>query len=202
MVNKSWQLGNPGSLPYRLFDALRRWVNQKLVGFLMERALQPSSNRVLEAGSGPAFASSMIAQQPAIQLSVALDIDPEALGEARQRDPNLCAVVADLYHLPFKSECMTLVWNSSTLEHLDTREKALLEMQRVTQKGGHVFVGVPFLYGPLGFQRWIANTDAGVWIGTVFDTNALQALMRSVKLEPKVAISYFFRIFVGVLAQK
>jgi SAM-dependent methyltransferase len=197
----SWQLGRPGSAIYRLYDAMRGWLSRRLVGYLAEKALSQAGCRVLEAGSGPASASSLIARLPQVRLSVAADIDPAALREARQRDPALHVVVADLYHLPFQSNSLHLTWNSSTLEHLDAPERALVEMRRVTRQEGHVFVGVPYRYGPLGWQRWVAKTPVGVWIGMVFDRAELGDRMRAAGLEPIDALCYFFRFFVGVLAK-
>jgi len=131
-----------------------------------------------------------------------VDIDLEALLEARSRDPHLSLVVADLRNLPIKDESLDLVWNSSTIEHLDDPAAALLEMERVTLRGGKVFVGVPNLYGPLGFQQWIRETSVGVWIGETFKRSQLKSMMAGTGLKPTDSIFYFFRFFVGVLAQK
>ncbi len=201
-ADRSWQLGMPGTLSYRLYDELRKWLNRHLVNYLSRMAVQREHSLVLEAGSGPAFTSSLFAQDRRVRLSVAVDLDLEALYQARRRDPLLPAVAADLYRLPFVAESFDLVWNSSTLEHLESPGVALAEMQRVTRPGGHVFVGVPYLYGPLGFQRWIADTSVGVWIGTVFTRTQLKGMLHEAGLQPRDSIFYFFRFFVGVLAQK
>ena len=202
MGTKAWQLGSPGTVVYRFYDGLRKRLNLKLVEYLLAAVTGNEPSRVLEAGSGPAFASSLLALDSRVAMSIAVDIDLEALKEARRRDPLLPAVVADLRNLPFRGESIDLTWNSSTLEHLDAPEVALAEMTRVTRQGGKLFVGVPNLYGPLGFQRWIANSSAGVWIGTVFHRGELTALLRNAGLRPLDSIFYFFRFFVGVLAQK
>jgi SAM-dependent methyltransferase len=206
-VDKSWQLGGAGSLPYRLFDALRRGLNRSLVDFLAGGALHRPNARILEAGSGPGFGSSLLRAQPHARLSVALDYDIEALREARRRDPGLPVVVADMRHLPFKSGAFDLVWNSSTLEHLNEQgagqiDAGLREMARVTARGGHTFVGVPYRYGPLGFQRWIPHTGVGVWIGTVFSRAELTVRLKAMGLTPAAHLVYFLRFFVGVLARK
>ena len=199
---KSWQLGAPGTLLYRLYDGMRRRLNRRLVSCLSEVAIKRSHSRVLEAGSGPAFGSSLFRQNERVGLAVALDIDIEALSEARRRDPELVAVIADLHNLPFPGESFDLIWNSSTLEHIDDPGQALGQMECVTRRGGFVFVGVPYVYGPLGFQRWIANTRAGIWIGSVFDRPRLEGMLRAAGLQPRRTFFYFFRCFVGLLAQK
>jgi SAM-dependent methyltransferase len=202
MAVKAWQLGAPGTGAYRLYDWLRNRLNSKLVEYLLSRGLADNKTLVIEAGSGPAFASSILARDRRVDLSIAVDIDIEALHEARSRDRHLALVVADLQSLPFKSESVDLCWNSSTIEHLPSPEAALAEMHRVTRRGGKVFVGVPNLYGPLGFQRWISRTSVGVWIGTTFNRSQLKAKMAEVGLQPKHTIFYFFRFFVGVLGEK
>lgn len=202
MGTKVWQLGSPGSWLYALYDGLRVGVNRKLVNYLLAGAVTSDGCKVLEAGSGPAFASSILNADRRVALSIAMDIDMEALLEARLRDPSLALVVADLQHLPFKKESIDLAWNSSTIEHLPSPEAALAEMQRVTRPGGKVFVGVPNLYGPLGFQHWIQNTSVGIWIGTTFNRSQLQKMVKECGLQPLDSIFYFFRFFVGVLARK
>ncbi len=202
MGAKSWQLGSPGTLTYRLYDALRNQLNGKLVNYLLTRAINHDKCKVLEAGSGPAFASSMLAQDPRVEFSVAIDLDIEALYEARRRDSALCLVVADLCNLPFRAETMNLSWNSSTIEHLPDPSCAVAEMARVTRKGGSVFVGVPNLYGPLGFEYMIRETSVGIWIGQTFTGAGLREMLVNSGLKPQHSLFYFFRFFVGVLAQK
>jgi SAM-dependent methyltransferase len=199
---KLWQLGSPGTLIYAFFDGLRKGLNAKLVNYLLTSAVPGNANLVLEAGSGPAFASSLLSRDSRVDLSVAVDLDLEALQEAKRRDDSLAAVCADLHCLPFREESVDLTWNSSTLEHLGHPDAALGEMRRVTRRGGSVFVGVPNLYGPLGFQRLIPETSVGVWIGTTFNRNELSNLMTRVGLNPLDCIFYFFRFFVGILAKK
>lgn len=201
MENKAWQLGVPGTFIYELFDSLRRNLNRKLVTYLLG-ARNSSRLIVLEAGSGPAYASSLFSCDPRVELAVAIDIDHEALCQARKRDPQLCLVVADLKNLPFRNGCIEISWNSSTIEHLDCPDDAICEMERVTRQGGAVFVGVPNLYGPLGFQKFIQDTSAGNWIGKTYSCSQLTEMMKNAELKPKDSINYFFRFFVGVLAEK
>lgn len=202
MGYKAWQLGDPGGLLYGCYDFLRRRLNHKLVNYLLTTCAHKDPCIVLEAGSGPAFATSILSCDERIGLAVAIDIDIEALKEAKKRDECLNIVVADIEKLPFRNDCIGLVWNSSTLEHLPTPDHALAEMTRVASSGGNVFVGVPNLYGPLGFQKCLPKSSIGVWIGTTFDRQELQELMRRANLEPQDSIFYFFRFFVGVLACK
>jgi ubiquinone/menaquinone biosynthesis C-methylase UbiE len=144
----------------------------------------------------------MLAQDQRVELGIAVDLDIEALHEARRRDPGLCLVVADLRSLPFKSESLDLSWNSSTIEHLPNASSAVAEMARVTRTGGSVFVGVPNLYGPLGFEYLIRQTSVGIWIGKSFTGSELKEMLVQSGLKPQHSLFYFFRFFVGVLAKK
>jgi SAM-dependent methyltransferase len=202
-IGKSWQFfGGASFLSYKLFDTLRRQVNRKLVTYLCTKAILKKESLVLEAGSGPGYSSSLFARDRDMGLSIAVDIDPEALCEARRRNGTLPVVIADLYHLPFKSGTFDLTWNSSTLEHLEKMDSSLREMARVTTRNGYVFVGVPYRWGPLGVQMWIKRTSIGIWIGPVFSKSELANSMRQAGLEPENTILYFFRFFVGSLARK
>lgn len=202
VAQKAWQLGSPGTMLYGFYDWLRARLNLKLVRYLLSAGLGGRESIVLEAGSGPAYASTILARDDRVKLSLGADIDLEALQEARRRDAGLTLVVADLMSLPFKDDSVDLCWNSSTIEHLDDPAAALKEMARVTKRGGRVFVGVPNLYGPLGFQRWIDGTSAGVWIGKTFSRVQLRRMMAAEGLDPRDSIYYFFRFFVGVTAEK
>lgn len=202
MESKAWQLGAPGTLLYQFYDRLRERLNCRLVKFLLGSAVTRDDCRILEAGSGPAFASSIFNAEDRVCLSIAVDIDIQALHEARRRDSGLALVVGDVQRLPFRDGSIDLCWNSSTIEHLETPERALVEMKIVTKPGGMIFVGVPNSYGPLGFQRLISGTPAGIWIGKTFSHRQLAEMLSAIGLQPVHNIFYFFRFFVGVLARK
>lgn len=204
MTGKSWQIGaGPGSLLYGAFDRLRRGLNRRLTRFLMAHGVDGPGARILEAGSGPGFASALLGSDPRVRVSVALDLDAEALREGRRRAPGLRAVVGDVYRLPFRSGAFDLVWSSSTFEHLDRPDRALREMAGAARGGcGRVFIGVPYRRGPLAFQTDIARTAAGVWIGPVYDRDRLAALLERHGLRPDRTLIYFTRCFVGILARK
>lgn len=203
MTLVSWQfVGGPGAWSYRVFDALRRRLARRLVRDLATMTRLPRGARVLEGGSGPGYASSLFAGRPEVRLSVAVDADIGALREARRRDRRLPVVVGDLLRLPFRDGAFDLVWNSSTLEHVDAPGDALAEMRRVTRAAGHVFVGVPHRFGALAFQPLIAGTRWGIWIGPVFDARRLTALMVGAGLTPISHGTYGYGVFLGVLGLK
>ncbi len=206
-LSRSWQFfGGPGSVCYRLFDWLRDGVNARLAAFLGQclsarRQEQPPAC-TLEAGSGPGCASSLLAGRSDVSAAVCMDLDIDALIEARRRDPTLPLVVGDLNRMPFADGAFSLVFNSSTVEHLDAPDVAVREMQRVCAADGHVFVGVPYRWGPLWFQPLIRNSVVGVWLGTVFTRGRLDRMLREAGLNPMAHMCYFVNFFVGALASK
>jgi SAM-dependent methyltransferase len=202
MATKVWQLGSPGSSTYKFFDYLRNGLNERLVEYLLKVVSNSEKMTVLEAGSGPAYASSLMAKKPQCSFSIACDIDFEAMEQARLRDTNLVVVVADLRNLPFKSESIDLCWNSSTVEHIPEPERAVQEMYRVLKKQGRAFIGVPYLFGPLGFQRFTRSSSLGIWIGEVFSKTGLGEMISRVGFKPTNFNYYFFRFFIGVAAEK
>ena len=200
---RSWDvIGGPGSWLYQLFDRQRQGLNRRLARYLASRTGVGRGSLVLEAGSGPGSGSSALAGEPWRCASIALDLDADALREARRRDPNLLLVRGDLQRLPFADEAMDLVWSSSTIEHLPDPDAAVGEMRRVAKPEGYVFLGVPSATGPLGFQRWIAGTPFGVWIGTVFTATRLRALAGRAGLACIDLRAYYSRCFLGALCRR
>lgn len=181
------------------YDRLRCGVNRTLFRFIAPRALQGRKLRILEAGSGPAFAASLFAKDRRVGSCLAMDIDPQALEVARSRDPSLRVVLGDLNDIPLADDSFDLVFNSSTVEHLDDPGRAVREMSRVCRPGGRVFVGVPQRLGPLGFQPLVKNTAAGDWIGPVFNRRQLDDLLERAGLVVQDHLSYFFRFFIGAI---
>jgi ubiquinone/menaquinone biosynthesis C-methylase UbiE len=201
-LDKSWQLaGGPGSSLYEIYDRMRRWLNGRIVWRLAAWGLR-ESGIVIEAGSGTGFASSLMAEHPKVTLSIAVDYDIGALREGRKHHPTLCAVVADINHLPFKEGSAQLVWSSSTIEHLPDQQPVVSEMARVTKSGGVVFVGVPYRWGPLFFQQWIPKTAVGIWLGTVYGRADVEGWLKQAGCTPFDAWRYFFWFFVGVVGKK
>ena len=211
----SWQfVGSTKAPAYRFFDWLRCRLNERLVRRLLPAMNggsagaspspagqgTPKSLRVLEAGSGPGFATSLFASQRDVQVAVCVDIDVTALREGRSRDAGLLAVVADMRAMPFCAGSFALVFNSSTLEHLENPASALNEMKRVCTARGRVFVGVPYVYGPLAFEPLVRRTAVGKWLGPVFGRRKLERLLLQAGLRPVQAFRYFWNFFIGVVA--
>lgn len=204
-LSSSWQfIGGVNGAFYRFFDWLRSGVNRRLVRYLSTHLPKDKTHNitVLESGSGPAFATALFAKEPFVHRAVCLDIDEAALRQAKRRDPRCCAVVGDMCNMPFRADSFAMVFSSSTVEHLDTPQNAVREMSRVCNDEGCVFVGVPYLFGPLMFQPLIHRTTVGEWLGPVFSRQRLGDLLTSAGLTPVASVRYFLRFFIGTVAAK
>lgn len=102
----------------------------------------------LDAGCGKhalppwrAAAEAELTRRP--HLSVGCDADEPALrlhGTLRHR------VVADLGHLPFKSDSVTLITTNMVVEHLDPPLPVFEEFARVLAPGGRIIVHTPYAH--------------------------------------------------------
>jgi ubiquinone/menaquinone biosynthesis C-methylase UbiE len=184
------------------FKRLRRNVNLQLVGWLSKNALQENNNLVLEAGSGTAEGASLFASRLDVRLSIALDLNPESLRIARERDKKICLVQGDLFRMPFKPGVFDLVWNNSTIEHIHESRRVIYEMVRATKPGGRVFLGAANENGPLFFQSWIASTQLGKSIGHLFNQETLSIDIEGTGLTLEKFTTFFYKTFLGCLAKK
>lgn len=55
-------------------------------------------------------------------------------------------IQGNIVNLPFQAESFDLIWNSHILEHIQSPEQAIREMQRVLKKKGVAIIDVP-IYG-------------------------------------------------------
>jgi SAM-dependent methyltransferase len=83
---------------------------------------------------------------------MAIDLAGHAVAAARERYPDLDAVVADTLELPFADGSFDAVVSNSTLDHLGNRREvaaALAELRRVLRPGGRLVITLDNLLNPL-----------------------------------------------------
>jgi len=94
-------------------------------------------DRVLEVGCGPGYFSADLRAACAPGLFVALDLQPEMLGHARDRDDAGGALVAsDAMALPFGSASFDVVFVATMLGEVPDVDRAVREVRRVLVPGG------------------------------------------------------------------
>lgn len=198
-----WKFGELGSWSYRVFDCLRNRLNARLADYLYGYISHRNGIFVIEAGSGPGFCASILNKKNKMASVNILDVDPEVVQLAELRDCTINAIKGSIYDIPFPDNYFDLVYNSSTLEHLDDYKEAFLEMVRVCKSGGYVFVGIPESYGPLVlFRLFPPSGKICRWIGKFISRNEIRGWTKDSPVELIDEISYFYRFFKGFLFQK
>jgi ubiquinone/menaquinone biosynthesis C-methylase UbiE len=184
-----------------VLDLLRKIMNLQLKKYLKKFA--SINAKTLEPGGGSAYVSAMLIDEG--REAYALDYALAPLKLAQQQLKSKAVLIqGDMFNMPFSDEVFDVTFNNSTMEHFP-RERALAgvrEMTRVTKKGGYVFVGVPFTYGPLCLYKLKKNSFKGAWDGKTYDRKELKKLFADAGLEVAHCRTFFFRCFVGVMGKK
>lgn len=182
---------------------LKYGMNRRLIRFFRENVFENrKALKVAEIACGSGYGSHLIAKQAEVTLSLASDISMKLSNQSSIPEFSATFVTADIFNLPFKTDSFDLVWNSSSLEHFDVPEDALLSMARIVKPGGFVFVGVPYLYGPLALYYLSPLKKWREWLGRPYTFNELEKMFTSCELRPQKHVVYFTRFFAGILAEK
>ena len=116
---------------------------------MLEGYIQPG-DRVLDAGAGPGrFTLELLRLGAHV---TALDISPGQLELLKARVPDVDAVVGDITDLSqFANDAfdVTVCYGGPLSYVVDSAEKAVAELARVTKPGGHVVVSVMGFGGPV-----------------------------------------------------
>ncbi len=186
-----------------LYRFLKYGMNRRLIRFLLGNVSKRGTLlSVAEIGCGSGYASHLLGTQEGVKLSVALDINMELFSQSDIRGFGAAFVVGDVFSLPFRPDSFDLVYNSSALEHLHSPQDALGRMAEITKPGGLVFVGVPYLFGPLAFYYLAPLKKWREWLGRPYTFDELETLFTSCGLRIEKRLTYFMKFFAGVLATK
>jgi len=98
-------------------------------------------NNILDVGCGEGFVLSYLNSIKKIEKASAIDVDPDEVKDAKQNLPFCNVLEASAYTLPFKDKEFDLVICSEVMEHLEYPEKAINEIQRVSNK--YILLSVP-----------------------------------------------------------
>lgn len=118
-----------------LLGWLGRSRKNKILNFLSPRKL----NSVLDVGCG----YGEILESLETPLKVGVDINLEALKEAKKRCPSSIFILCDIERLPFRPGVFDGVVCTEVLEHVDSPKVLADEIARVTRKGGYFCLTVP-----------------------------------------------------------
>jgi len=87
-------------------------------------------------------------------------------------------VIADAHFLPFKSDCLDIVYSIAVLEHVRKPWIVADEIFRVLCPGGHVVLELPFLNVIHDEHDYFRFTDSG--IRSLFDSNRFEVVFEQV----------------------
>ena len=108
----------------------------------------PSDEYTLDLGCGNGISSKMLHDRG--RNVVGVDISPLFLEETKKwENKNLKYFVGDALNLDFESGQFGVVCSNELIEHTPDVETTLLEMIRVTRKGGRIVVAGPNLCSPI-----------------------------------------------------
>lgn len=197
-----------GTLLHGLEDTgLYRWLkfslNADLMAFFDRHVLAGREGlQVAELACGSGYGAHLLAVRSGVARSVGVDISRELHDQANIRGFAAEFVEADLFRMPFEAGTFDFVWNSSSIEHFPDPVAAIRAMASVTKSGGKVFVGVPYVGGPLAAYYLTPSRKWQEWLGRPFSFRELESAFREAGLAPTNRLVYFFRFFAGVLASK
>lgn len=99
-------------------------------------------------------------------------------------------VIADAHFLPFKSDCLDIVYSIAVLEHVRKPWVVADEIFRVLRPGGHVVLELPFLNVIHDDHDYFRFTDKG--IQSLFDSNRFEVVFEQVGSGGGSFLSVFF----------
>ena len=121
-------------------DSIRETVQKPVV----KRLLKKEHSRVLDAGSGSGFYTSLARTKSKITLDLSFEN-----AKATSKLPATKAVKGDVQTLPFKEKSFDAVLCLEVLEHLKEDKQALREIKRALKKDGQLVLSVPLRPAPI-----------------------------------------------------
>jgi len=130
-----------GSGVQKIVSRFRKHFGDEYVRQLSDLPLE-TGRRILEVGCGTAYSTHKLAE--AGRDTFAIDYSPIA---KKFWNKGLATfLIADGFHIPYKSDSFDLVWNAGVLEHFSNPQDMLREMIRVCRPYGIVCVFVPYVF--------------------------------------------------------
>lgn len=121
-----------GTIPQRYIDRV------EIESVLSVLNLTPNRETLmLDAGCGSGRFLAPLSKDLDI---VGADFSKGLLEKAREDEPKAPLCVADVEHLPFKTETFDTILSVRVLQHVTHQKKAIEELSRVTKKGGTLII--------------------------------------------------------------
>lgn len=97
--------------------------------------------RLLEVGCSTGYLTKRFSEKA--ERAFGLDINVQALADARRRHPDIPVVCSDVEHLPFMESSFDAIVMLEVVEHTRSDKAALAEIRRVLKPGGILVLSTP-----------------------------------------------------------
>jgi len=140
-------------MPLELFDLP---VERLFEQVFWQKLFKHAKGLAIEAGCGTGKNSLLLTKWHV--TSVLFDFSVETIRKSKEMfkavNKEAFFVVGDMQYMPFKNEAFNFAHSDSTIEHIPESKKVAKEIQRITSKGGYVFVTVPNKLRIDGVEFW------------------------------------------------
>ena len=117
-------------------------VNKRFLSSICELAREAKVEKILDCGCGEGIIVNYLSEKLFQIKFEGFDIDQPSLDLAKRINPKARFKKGSIYQIPYEAESFPLVLCTEVLEHLDSPERALAEVRRVTAK--QAIISVPF----------------------------------------------------------
>jgi SAM-dependent methyltransferase len=137
---------------YRGEDMHRILYNKSYLGSMLQQVPSIQGKHILDVGCSDGLACDLLLNENPAAVT-GIDV-METVG-CVYRDPRISYAKMGAESLQFADETFDLSYSIATLEHCSDPYAALLEMKRVTKKGGYIYVqAAPLYYSPFGHHMF------------------------------------------------
>lgn len=122
-------------------NPVQRFLINNFFKVLLSEVEQMHPESVLDAGCGEGFTLAKLEEGNIGSLHEGIEYDQTALDIGKTMYPKILLKKGNIYQLPYSDNMFDVVLCTEVLEHLESPESAIKELQRVTKK--HCVVSVP-----------------------------------------------------------
>jgi len=137
----SSQTKNSKHAKYSTGNPISRFLVQNFFTSISELYSRISIKSVLDVGCGEGLILDMLSRISPMEKCCAMDKNQEEVNDAKTRLPFCDVKIGDIYSLDYSDSSFDLIICNEVLEHLDSPEQALIELERVC--GQYAILSVP-----------------------------------------------------------
>ena len=152
---------------------------------LLLSLVQLQDGLYLEVGCGAGLHTAQLIDVVGIEQLVALDISLRRVRRLKANHGGMKVLVADVHHLPFRSDVFEGVFGFAVLHHVASIERTLSEVVRVTKPGGYIAFGEENnAWCPLNYILALVYRDWSAEKGlTRIRTSKLRSILEDLEVE-------------------